>query len=413
MKVSRLFRSQYVILPLLALAMGLLINCSDDDPLAPEEIRSSRSYQGHASDTDINNFVKAYPHTVGTRLDDCQTCHTGGDVSDGEGGTITANPCDYCHFVVHPPAGWSGLPTTFAETLNPYGAAYDDAGRDGAAIAAIAGLDSDGDGFDNEDEIDALRYPGSAGSYPGLELCAAVKVTMAELQQMPNHTQFGLANTTKQQYDYYATYTGVKIVDLLEEVGVDLTGATSVDIMAPDGYARSFTVEQITQQYPDHRFWTGFDVDALGTDCAFIEYPPETYGLGNGDWIGQSLGHEQWHMLAWQRDGAPLEPCYLDPVTGRIDGEGPFRNIIPPGSEDDALNTPDRGKNQDVTGCTLPEWNFDGFKDHNAGSMVKGTVIIRINPMPAGCEEFDIINGGWAMIDEESILIYGHGVPSN
>ena len=412
MKASRLFRSQFVILPLLALAMGLLINCSDEDPLAPEEIRSSRSYQGHASDTDINNFVKAHPHTVGTRLDDCQTCHTGGNVDDG-GGTVTANPCDYCHFVIHPPAGWTGLPTSFAETLNPYGAAYDGAGRDGAALAAIAGLDSDGDGFDNDGEIDALRYPGSGASYPGLELCAAVKVTMAELQQMPRHTQFGLANTTKQQFDFYATYTGVKIADLLEEAGVDLTGATSIDIMAPDGYARSFMVEQITQQYPDHRFWTGFDVDALGADCAFVEYPPETYGLGNGDWIGLNTGHEQWHILAWQRDGAPLEPCYLDPVTGRIDGEGPFRNIIPPGAAEDGLNTPDRGKNQDVTGCTMPEWNFDGSKDHNAGSMVKGAVIIRINPMPAGCEEFDIINGGWAMIDEESILIYGHGVPSN
>ena len=44
--------------------------------------------------------------------------------------------------------------------------------------------------------------------------------------------------------------------------------------------------------------------------------------------------------------------------------------------------------------------------------MIKGVVIIRINPMPEGCEEFDIINGGWALIDERTILIYGHGVPS-
>jgi hypothetical protein len=411
MRVPQRFRSQYVILPLLALAMGLLINCSDDDPLAPDEIRSSRSYQGHASDTDINNFVKACPHTVGTRLDDCQTCHTGGEVNDGEG-PVTSNPCDYCHFVIHPPDGWTGLPASFAQTLNPYGTAYDDAGRDGEALAAIAGSDSDGDGFDNDEEIADLRYPGDAGSYPGLELCATVKVTMSDLLEMPVHTQFGLANTTKQQYDYYATYTGVKIADLLSAVGVDLTGATSVDILAPDGYARSFTIEQITQEYPDHRFWTGFDADALGTDCAFVEYPPETWGLGNGDWIGAGTGHEQWHILAWERDGAPLEASYLDPVTGRINGEGPFRNIIPPGSTNDDYNTPDRGKNQDNTGCTVREWDYDYNKDHNAGSMVKGVVIIRINPMPEGCEEFDIINGGWAMIDEESILIYGHGVPS-
>ncbi len=184
MRVPQRFRSQFIILPLLALAMGLLINCSDDDPLAPDEIRSSRSYQGHASDTDINNFVKANPHTVGTRLDDCQTCHKGGEVTSDRG-PVTANPCDYCHFVIHPPAGWTGLPTSFAETLNPYGTAYDDAGRDGAALAAIDGLDSDGDGFDNDEEIDDLRYPGDAGSYPGLELCATVKVTMADLLEMP------------------------------------------------------------------------------------------------------------------------------------------------------------------------------------------------------------------------------------
>jgi hypothetical protein len=42
--------------------------------------------------------------------------------------------------------------------------------------------------------------------------------------------------------------------------------------------------------------------------------------------------------------------------------------------------------------------------------MVKGVVIIRINPMPEGCQEFDIINGGYALIDEEAILIYGHNV---
>ena len=412
MRVLRCIRLQYILLPALAIVMGLLLNCSDNDPLAPDEIRSSRSYRGHASDTDINNFVKAYPHTVGTRLDDCQTCHRGGEVT-GDRGVVTANPCDYCHFVIHPPEGWTGLPASFSETLNPYGTAYDDAGRNGPALEAIAGLDSDGDDFDNDEEIDDLRYPGDAGSYPGLELCSMVKVTMEDLLQMPSHTQFGLANTTKQQFDYYATYTGVKIKDLLDAIGADLTGATSVDVLAPDGYARSFTVEQITRQYPDHRFWTGFDVYALGADCAFIEYPPEIYNLGHGDWIGQNTGHEQWHILAWERDGAPLEKSYLDPVTGRIIGEGPFRNVIPPGSDNDVYNTPDRGKNQDNTGCTLREWDFDPDKDHNAGNMIKGVVIIRINPMPEGCEEFDIINGGWSLIDEEAILVYGHGVPAN
>jgi hypothetical protein len=312
--------------------------------------------------------------------------------------------------VIHPPAGWTGLPESFEETLNPYGVAYNDAGRNAGALDDIASLDSDNDGYDNSVEISELRYPGDDGSYPGLETCPMITLTMAELKAMPSHTQFGLANTTKQQFDFYATYTGVKIIDILEAKSIDLTGATSIDILAPDGYTKTFTIEQITGQYPDHRFFYGFGVEDLGTDCAFVEYPDETYGLAYGEWIGEELGHEQWHIIAYERDGLPLEESYLDPVIGRIEGEGPFRNIIPLGSDNDGLNTPDRGKNAETGGCTMPEWNYDYEKDHNAGSMVKGTVIIRINPMPGGCEEFDIINGGWAMIDGAVILIYGHNV---
>jgi hypothetical protein len=385
------------------------VGCSEDTSTNPTQIVSSRSYQGHASDADINNFVRAYPQTVGTRLDDCQTCHAGGTVNNGEG-DIKVNACDYCHYVIHPPEGWTGLPESFAETLNPYGAAYDDAGRNAAALGDIAGLDSDGDGHTNSEEISALRYPGDDGSYPGLDICPMITVTLGDLEEMPAHTQFGLANTTKQQFDFYATYTGVKIIDILTAKGIDLTGAASIDILAPDGFAKTFTIEQITEQYPDHRFYPGFGVENLGTDCAFVEYPDETYGLAYGEWIGAELGHEQWHIIAYEREGQPLEESYLDPVTGRIEGEGPFRNIIPPGAADDDLNSPDRGKNAETSGCTMSEWNYDYERDHNAGSMVKGAVIIRINPMPEGCEEFDIINGGWAMIDAAVILIYGHNV---
>ena len=386
------------------------IHCSNDNGTGPETT-SSRAYQGHATDADINNFVRAYKSAVGTRLDDCQTCHAGGVVGQPKTtGDVHANPCDYCHYIIHPPEGWTGLPTSFDETLNPYGADYKEAGRDYDAILDIADMDSDEDGYSNKDEIDGLRYPGDEESYPGLDLCPVVKITMDEIQTMPKHTQFGLGNTTKQQFDFYSTYSGVKIKDLLDAKGIDVDGATSIDILAPDGYAKTFTIDQITEQYPDHRFYSGFGVDELSTDCAFVEYPEETYGLGYGDWIGQEIGHEQWHILAYECEGMPLEASYLDPVSGKINGEGPFRNIIPPGSEDDDLNTPDRGKNWDTSGCTMHEWDYNFDKDHNAGSMVKGAVIIRINPIPEGCEEFDILNGGWAMVDEESILIYGHNV---
>jgi hypothetical protein len=400
------------LLTLIVLSLfGILIalNCSDKEKgTGPSEPQSSRAYEGHANDADMNNFAKAYQNAIGTRLDDCQTCHTGGVVSEPKvAGDIHANPCDYCHYINHPPEGWTGLPTTIEETLNPYGADYKDAGHNYNAILAVANLDSDGDGHTNVNEINALRYPGDAGSYPGLDLCPVVKVTMAEIQAMSAHTQFGLANTTKQQYDFYATYTGVKIKDILEAKGIYLTGASSVDILAPDGFARTFTIDQITKQYPDHRFYSQLGVEEYSEEkCAFVEYPNNTYELADGAMIGQ----EQWHILAYQREGLVLESSYLDLVSGKIEGEGPFRNIIPPGSDDDEMNRPDRGKNWDTSGCPDDEWNYVADKDHNAGSMVKGVVIIRINPMPGGCEEFDIINGGWAMIDEGSILIYGHNV---
>ncbi len=116
----------------------------------------------------------------------------------------------------------------------------------------------------------------------------------------------------------------------------------------------------------------------------------ETYGLG----FGEEIPDDQWHILAFEREGLPLEPCFLDPVSGKINGEGPLRNIIPPGSSGPALNTPDRGRNADTSGCKMREWDYDPAKDHNAGRMAKGAVILRIQPMPEGCEEFDLINGG-------------------
>ena len=61
--------------------------CSSDDQSG--DIVSSRSYRGHENDVDITNFVNVYPATVGTRLDDCQTCHRGGTFTEAGGGRTT------------------------------------------------------------------------------------------------------------------------------------------------------------------------------------------------------------------------------------------------------------------------------------------------------------------------------------
>ena len=46
---------------------------------------------------------------------------------------------------------------------NPYGEAYQDSGMD---FAAIEDLDSDGDGFTNIENINALTFPGDPDDYP-------------------------------------------------------------------------------------------------------------------------------------------------------------------------------------------------------------------------------------------------------
>ena len=47
--------------------------------------------------------------------------------------------------------------------------------------------------------------------------------------------------------------------------------------------------------------------------------------------------------------------------------------------------------------------------DHNAGACVRGACVLRVNPLPAGVEEYDWKNG-WPLIADRTIMIYGHGV---
>jgi len=84
-----------------------------------------------ALQSDQANVENTYPAMVGSRIDTCSLCHLGS-----------------------PPA------------LNSYGSDYLSHGRNAAAAAAIAGLDSDGDGFTNLQEIQALTFPGNASDFP-------------------------------------------------------------------------------------------------------------------------------------------------------------------------------------------------------------------------------------------------------
>ena len=378
-----------VLLALLAWAAG----CRKGEPGVTEEPVSSRSYKGHENDLDANNLVGAYPALVGTRLDDCQTCHAG----RMEEGRLAGSSCDHCHdLLLH------GTGHQARATLNPFGLDYLDAGRSLEALALIGEADSDADGFSNREELTAQRYPGSALSRPGQAVAAIRTLTLEALKALPSHAQFMLANTTQQQFDDYATFRGVKVLDLLESLSVDLSGATGITVVAADGYMKSFPLRQVLEPFPQGSFHAGLGPETLGDACGFVRYPES---LPEGVAADRLIPGEPWLLLGYEREGVALDTAALDVAEGRIVGEGPVRVVAPqlrPGM-------PDRGSRYSPSGCG-DGMDFREDADHNAGAMVRGVVAIRVDPMPSGVEEFDVAHGGWAYVDAGEIIVYGHGV---
>jgi hypothetical protein len=393
---------------LLAAALLSFLGCVNEPS---GELVSSRSYSGHESDLDANNFVRAYPAAVGTRLDDCQLCHHAGiegtSTKDGPGGlSDIENACSYCHLIPFPDTTYSdGVPATYWDTLNDFGQDYMTAGRTQAAFEAIAAEDSDGDLSDNAAEIADNRFPGNPNSKPGNPIAATIELTHAQVAAMTQHSQFLLMNTSRQQYDDYTTYTGPTVKDLLDAAGVDLTGATGISVFAPDGFKKDFSLSNINDQYPDGQYWY-VDQSLMDSTLRFVNYPtPIPDKPGGGSYVGNGDALEElWLTIAMQRDGAALDTSYYDAVTGKLEGEGPFR-IIPPQS---TAGRPDRGNGQPQDGSDIT-WNYLSSLDHNAGSSVRGLCIIRINPMPADVEEYDTTNG-WSLIEDKKIVIYGLNV---
>ncbi len=370
----------------------------------PQKAASSRAYVGHANDIDIANFIHAYPKAAGTHLDDCQTCHRGGP--KGTDAEREFSPCNYCHLLEYPnPRYKTGVPADFEGTLNAYGLAYQNAGRTVEALAAIAKLDSDGDGFTNEAEIAALRYPGDAMSRPGQPLAPFVSLSTADLRRLPAVRQFMLMNTTMESTDFYTTYAGVKVADLLAAARVDLKGAEGITVFAPDGYSIEYTVEDFLKPFPKGYYYAGPAAFA-GGERAFVKYPA---ALPPGVSDGKEISGAPWLLLAFERDGKPLDVSSYEKGTGRLAGEGPFRLVKPQRNlmgDPSKPGRPDRGSKAKKFG---DGWDFNPKIDHNAGACVRGACVIRVNPAPAGFEEYDWKNG-WPLIMEQKVVVYGHGV---
>lgn len=386
------------------LAAGLVGGCGSSG--GQGDVVSSQSYKGHENDGDINALVNAYPHLVGTRLDDCQTCHQGGEVTDDEQRSSELNPCTYCHLIPYPDDSLvSGAPTSYDQTLNPYGRDYLAAGRSGDSLRSIEGHDSDGDSFDNLTEITAVRYPGDPSSQPGQPTVPLRTVGYDELRSLESHEQFLLLNSHKQQFDTYASYLGVTAAVLLAAAGADLASATSLTFIAPDGYTIDVELEPATHAYPAGLYFANLDPGSFSDPGqGFVVYP-ESDQMPSGLVDAGEIPGEPWLMVGYQRDGLDLDPSYLDPVTGRLNGEGPYRLIVPQAEP----GQPDRGSEFSPSGYD-DGYDYDETKDHNAGQCVRGLVAIRVNPIPTGYEEFDWKNGGYSLIDKRELIVYGAGI---
>jgi hypothetical protein len=398
-----MYRFSVLVVCIVAVA-ALAVGCSEDDPTATGgSAVSSLAYKGHENDFDSNALAAVYPFLVGSRLDDCQTCHRGGEVTFSGGKTSSMNPCSYCHLIPYPDTTIvSGAPERYVHTLNSYGLDYKNAGRNRSALRKIAAFDSDEDSYSNETELRDYRYPGDADSEPGQPTVPVRTFSWDEVHKLTSHSQFLLLNSHKQEFDDYATYNGVTVKEILAAAGADLASVTSVTLIAPDGFAKDFQLDDINEPYPPGLFFANLDPGSFADpDQGFVVYPPldqMPQGLENGG----TIPGEPWMLIAYERDGRKLDQSYLDPVSGKLNGEGPYRLVVPqsvPGS-------PDRGSRYSPSGYN-DGWDYDENKDHNAGLCVRGIVAIRVNPLPPGYEEFDWKNGGWALISKEQLIVYG------
>ena len=357
----------------------------------------------HLGDIDSVNFRTAYPDKVGTKLDSCTLCHTGGKYTPPGGKESTLGSCQYCHAVTGYGGDLSG--PTLLKTLNPYGKDYLANGRGVSAIQAIANLDSDGDGYTNAAEIAAIRYPGDPNDDPTKVQAPFRVFTRKQLERMPQHTQFLLMNASKST-DFYAQYTGVTMGNLLTEVEL-LPSAKDIYVSAPDGFGQLHPLHpdpnpslyHVFGNYPAAMFYYDSQADiGQNPSTGWCDYSaPSAIGRNNGDPIINPNGLKM--LLAIKRDDQYLTPGVLNPQN-KLDGEGPFRVVPPqklPGPPDQRSNS----NNKNVI------WPYDSNADHNQGFSSRSVTMIKVGPLPQGTTDIDVLEAGWSYIDADKIVVYG------
>ncbi len=359
----------------------------------------------HNGDIDSIIFRTTYPETLGTKLDSCTTCHTGGSYASG-GKTATLGSCQWCHYKTNYGADLSEA--TLLATLNSYGVAYKNAGRTAAALLAINTLDSDIDGYSNQVEIAALTYPGDANDNPTKVPAPSRVFSLQELERMAPHAQFLLMNASKSD-DSYTDYSGVALENLIKAIMLD--SATGVTVFSPDGFWTYHPFNPSTNQnsyhvfgtYPSSIFYYNVQADmATNPSAGWCDYSsPSAAGRKDGDAIFNPEGLKM--LLAFERDGEYLTPGVLN-LQNKLDGEGPFR-IVPP-----QKNPGPPDQRSTANRATDPNewvWPYISSADHNAGFSSRTVTMIRVEPLPAGTTDINTMEAGWPYVDEKKIVIYG------
>jgi hypothetical protein len=359
----------------------------------------------HMGEMDSPNFLSAYPDKAGTKLDNCALCHRGGTYVSG-GKPTTLGSCQWCHYKYGYDASGN-----IDDTLNQYGKDYRDHGRNTAAFGAIDFMDSDGDGYPNKAEVDATTYPGDGNDDPSKIPAPAAVYTKAQLEAMPQHTQFMLMNVTKSSGgDSYVEYSGVTIEELLNRADM-LSSATGIRVYAPDGFSWTHPLlppatpdlkkpqYHVIGTYPSSLFYYNAEADmALNPTYGWCDYSaPSCVGRSHDDPIVVQDGLRL--LLGIKRDGVYLTPGVLT-FDNKLDGEGPYR-VVPP-----QVNPgfPDQASTSAYQGVI---WPYDSNADHNAGAATRSTTIIKVDPLPSGTTDINILEAGWTYIDQAKLVVYG------
>ncbi len=361
----------------------------------------------HEGEQDAANFLAVYPEKAGTKLDHCALCHSGGSYEQ-KGKTVTVGSCQWCHYSY----GYDGS-GNILDTMNAYGTHYHDHGRNATAVKAIEPLDSDGDGYSNLQEIQANRFPGNAADDPSKVTAPFRIYTREQIMALGQHTQFLLMNTSRQE-DFYAEYTGVPVEDLLRDAGM-LPGATGILAYAPDGWSQYHPLTSdpdpelyhIWGTYPASVYYYDVEADvALNPTDGWCDYSaPSCAGRTALDPIVNPNGLKV--ILAYKREGVPMDPGALTP-DNKLDGEGPFR-VVPPQKAPSPPDQSSRAAKQEVV------WPYNYDWDHNAGAATRTVTIIKVEPLPTGTTDIDVLEAGWAYVDQEKVVVYGalDGTDSN